>query len=286
MTCPAESTTFTADRTPSSDGARVVVITGASSGIGRAAARAFAARGDRLVLAARRVGELQRTLDLCGGAGRVVECDVADAAQVRALADSVERTEGACHVLVNNAGVGARMAFDDAAAVEVLEHVMTVNFFGAARATHALLPLLRRSSPSAIVNVSSVAGLVGAPNAAAYCASKFALTGFGESLHAALATQGVQVATVHPGPVVTEGWPHTALRARRGSGLLVAPLDDAARAIVRASEPGAHPARVVPRVYRLMVLGRALSPRMHHWLLRRTAHRLPAREPHRAVGSG
>ena len=261
--------------------ARVVVITGASSGIGRATAIAFAGRGDHVVLVARRADQLARTLELCGGRGRTFVADVADRGQVAALASSVREVEGACHVLVNCAGIGARMSFDGPQSLDRLEAVMGVNFFGAAYATAELLSLLEASAPgSAIVNVTSIAGIYATPGSPIYCASKFALNGFGESLYFALRPRGIHVANVQPGPIPTEGFPHEGLVASRGGGLLTASAEDVARLIVRSSRPGSNPSPVLPRLFRWGLPLRACAPRLYRAILVRASQRVQM--PHRA----
>lgn len=263
---------------------RVAVITGASSGIGRAAARAFARDGYHVVLVARREHELDRTLQMCGGRGRTFVADVADRDQVRAVAGSVAEHEGVCHVLVNSAGIGARVPFDGPDSLDVLEDVMRVNFFGPAYMMAELLPLLEASAPgSAIVNVSSVAGLIGSPGSPMYCASKFALTGMGESLHLALRGKGVQVATVQPGPVPTEGFPHERLVSTWRGRLLATDVDSTADLILRSARAGSSPMPVRPRLYHVPLLLRALAPRLYRAMVSRAAHRI--QQPHRVHDS-
>jgi short-subunit dehydrogenase len=246
----------------------VAVITGASSGIGRACARELSRRGYHVVLAARRKDELDRTLELCGGRGRSVVCDVTDSAQVRALAAGLAQHEGRCDVLVNNAGVGSRATFDGPGSMSVVRELTAINFTGAVECTAELLPLLRRADRPAIIAVSSVAGFVGFPGAPTYCASKFAMRGFFESLHYQLRRDGIHVVTVCPGPVPTEGWPHarlvsSGLRRR----LLTADADRVARVIARAI----HSKRavvIVPRIYSALLWLTNVAPPLRALALR------------------
>lgn len=257
---------------------RVVLVTGASSGIGRATAIAFARVGDRLVLAARREHELQVTLGACAAAagrpiadvGRIVICDVADPAQVDALAESLRAAEGRLDVLVNNAGIGTGgISIDGSdASVEAIEHVLAVNLLGPARLASRLVALLRQSPRAAIVNVSSVAGVVATARSPIYAASKFGLTGFSEGLHYELHALGIHVATVQPGPVPTPGWPHAdlvtgALRRR----LLTTTPERIARTIVRAAD-GRTTWPMLPRTYRALQLLKVLAPPLHRALFR------------------
>lgn len=243
---------------------RVCVVTGASSGIGREIAIAFARRGAHVVLVARRKEALERTLAVCGGRGRCIPCDVSDPVSLETLAADIANTEGACHVLVNNAGVGARgSSIDDADWPQVLKRVMSTNFTSAALLTHHLLPVLERSRPSSVVNVGSIAGLV--PTASPiYSASKFALVGFTESLAQQLRRRGVRVAAVHPGPVPTPGFPHLRLQQKLHGRLLIATAEQVAEQVVATAGRRGHPAAVVPRLYRLLPLLRAVAPRLYH----------------------
>lgn len=257
---------------------RVCVITGASSGIGRAAAIELSRRGWWVVLAARRADQLQATLDLCSGAGRAIACDVADVDQVAALAASVAETEGRCDALVNNAGVGARAQFTGPSSLERLREVMQVNFFGTAHATAHLLELLAAAPAAAIVNVSSVAGLYGAPGASMYCASKFAVTGFSEALAAQMAATRVRVVTIQPGPVVTEGWPHARLEARWYGRFVLVDSGAVGRAIARAAEGRGPAVRTMPRVFALGLVLKLLAPPLYRSVLRAGTTRTMADE--------
>lgn len=252
---------------------QVSVVTGASSGIGREVARQLAARGHHVVLVARRLDQLQRTLKLCDGHGRVHVCDVSDRASIRELARSVRETEGRCDLLVNNAGFGARVPFDGPDAIDVLDAVMATNFSGAAYLIAELMDLLERSAPSSIVNVSSVAGLLPLPGASMYCASKFALTGLSESLAAELHPRGIRVAVVHPGPVITEGWGHDALARSRARRLLVADVRRVARMIIAAGQPGHRAAPVVPATYHVGIRLRCTAPWAYRRIMQRVARR-------------
>lgn len=217
-----------------------------------------------MVLIARRAEELERTLAACGGSGRYVTCDVTDAGALAALAADIERHEGACHVLVNNAGVGARGAdIVDADWPQVLERVMATNFLSTALLTHFLLPLLERSRPASVVNVGSIAGLVPTVSPI-YSASKFAVAGFTESLAPQLRARGVRVAAVHPGPVPTPGFRHTRLAGKPYRHLLVASAEQVAERIVSSASHSGHPAPVVPRLYRALPVLRALAPRLYN----------------------
>lgn len=238
---------------------KVAVVTGASSGIGRATARELARRGVTVCAAARREDRLRELVEeLVGGPHSYVVTDVSDRAQVAHLAGHVESAYGRCDLLVNNAGISRGGVFSGPASVESLAEVMATNFFGAVYCTASLLPLLRASAPSGIVNVASIAGrlAVGSPS---YAASKFALVGWSECLHHQLAPLGVAVTLVEPGLIPTEGFPQRAYVESRLGRLLLGSEDGVARAI---ADSMARPKlqRVVPRWYYVLQLPRLLTP--------------------------
>jgi short-subunit dehydrogenase len=182
------------------------VLTGASSGIGRALAVDLAGRRARLVLASRdanRLDELVGQIRAAGGEAHAVPTDVADPAARARLVTEAVRLLGGLDVLVNNAGVGAMGFFADASE-ERLRRVFEINFFGATELTRLALPHLRHGGPAMIVNVSSVIGRRALPGCTEYCASKFALSGWSEGLRAELAPEGVHVLLVCPGVIATD----------------------------------------------------------------------------------
>jgi short-subunit dehydrogenase len=145
---------------------------------------------------------------------------------------------------------------------------MELNFDSVLRLTEALLPVLRRSAPSSIVNVSSVAGRVASPKQGAYAASKFALAGWTDSLHLEEKRNGVHVGLVLPGFVATEGFPQEPLVRNPATRWMVSTPEKVAAAIVDAG-PGGKAERIVPRPYAIVPLLRALAP----GLVRRGASR-------------
>ena len=161
-------------------------------------------------------------------------------------------------LLVNNAGASWRGEFADGGYANV-RRTMELNFDAVVRMTEALLPLLRRSSPSSIVNVSSTAGRVSRAGAGAYSASKFALAGWSDSLYAEEQAHGVHVGLVLPGFIATEGFPAEELRARALTRWLVSTPEKAAEAIVDAG-PGGRAERYVPRPYALAAVSRIVLP--------------------------
>jgi NAD(P)-dependent dehydrogenase (short-subunit alcohol dehydrogenase family) len=201
-----------------------VLITGCSSGFGRAAVSAFAGEGFTVLATARGLAarpELSRALE--GAPGRVhsLSLDVTDAAEREAIAATVRARPGGLDCLVNNAGYGLFGALEDCAP-DQLRRQMEVNFFGAALLTQALLPSLR-AARGRVINVSSMLGSVGFPLTSAYCASKFALEGLTEALALELRPHGVGVTLVEPGGYPTRfaanvEWGEGSLRAGSAYG--------------------------------------------------------------------
>lgn len=242
----------------------IALVTGASSGIGEATARRLAREpGARVVLVARREERLRALAAELGGATVIAADLLSDDAPGR-IARAVESEHGRLDLLVNNAGAAWRGQFGDAGWDNVRRH-MELNFDATVRLTEALLPLLRRSAPSAIVNVASTAGRVARANSGAYSASKFALVGWSDALHLEERPHGVHVGMVLPGFVATEGFPQAELRARALTRWMVSRPERVAAAIVAAG-PGGAPERYVPRPYWLAAALRIIAPR----LVRRT----------------
>lgn len=187
---------------------RVVIVTGASSGIGRQLALDFAERGSRLVISARRGDLLRNVAELCRGEGVEVEMMVGDLAE-RAFAESMvaralERF-GRLDVLVNNAGVPKHKHFYDVTP-EDIDYTMRVNFMAPAYLALAAIPAMLRQEEGCIVNISSGAGKLPPPREAVYAASKYAMTGFSEGMALDLAGSNIHVGVIHVGPIATEIW--------------------------------------------------------------------------------
>lgn len=237
------------------DRQRVAVVTGASSGIGEATARALAKGGWHCVLLARRAAELERLADETGGEWEI--CDVADRAQVDEVAARILERHPTIGLLVNNAGIPARGSFLDIDA-ELLERVTDVNYLGGVWCLRAFSPGLSRGSH--VVNVVSVAGTVAFAPAGAYAASKHAQLAFSRSVAALLRPQGIQVHTVMPGFVETEGFPQ---RSKLRSPFLrrfVIEAEDVADAILGAIEKNKAEVTVPWFPYRLASIGQAVVP--------------------------
>lgn len=238
----------------------VALVTGASSGIGAATARRLAREpGAELVLVARREDRLRALADELGGA-TVVAVDLVEPDSPARVAAAVEETHGRLDLLVNNAGAAWHATFAEAGYEGVRRH-MELNFDAVVRLTEALLPLLRRSAPSAIVNVSSIAGRAARRTSGAYSASKFALAGWSDALAVEERAAGVHVGLVLPGFVATEGFPQRELVSSPRTRWIVSTPERVAEAILDAG-PGGKAERYVPRPYWLAATARIVAPRL------------------------
>ncbi len=185
-----------------------VLITGASSGVGAALARRYAAGGATVGLIARRRDRLAGVLADCQHSSPAATMWVADLSDSAAIAPLALRTWdelGGIDVLVNNAAIPKRRKVTELDPDEV-EAVMRVNFFAPMRLTLAVLPRMLARGSGTIVNVASMGGRLGIVHETAYCASKFALSGWSESMAVDLHGTGVSVQLIQPGPVDTEIW--------------------------------------------------------------------------------
>ncbi len=184
---------------------KVVVITGASAGIGKLLAAELSKRGAKLVLASRDEQALALVAAECGGAARalVVPTDVGDPAQCERLVKRAVEAFGGIDVLVNNAGISMWARFDEITDLTVFERLMRVNYLGAVYCTHFALPWIKQRR-GLLVAVSSLTGKTGVPTRSAYGATKHAMQGFFDALRVELRDSGVDVLVVSPGFVATD----------------------------------------------------------------------------------
>jgi len=254
----------------------VVLITGASEGIGAACAAAFRRRGARLSLTARSREKLQTV----GGPDALITAgDITDAALRRLLIERTRETFGGVDILVNNAGAGLYTPSWQTS-MDAARRLFELNFFAALDLIQQAVPLMRERGGGMIVNVSSIAGKVPFPWLTLYCATKYALNALGDGLRMELAGSGIRVLTVCPGHVETgftahalEGRPPAAVTGRRWAAITA---EACAEAIARGIEREARTI-VVPRVGWLLVALARLAPRLLEGPLIRLA-RSPVRE--------
>jgi len=231
---------------------RRIILTGASEGIGRALALAFAAQKARIVLAARdasRLESLARECRASGGEAHAVPTDVANAHDCEWLIAESVRALGGVDVLVNNAGITMWSRFDALKDLEVFERLLEVNYLAPVRLTSLALPHLK-ASRGLMVAVASLAGLTGVPERTAYAGSKHALIGFCDSLRIELAGSGVDVCVVAPDFVVTET--HKRAMGPDGEPLGESPMQQSR--IMTAAECAARIVRGIDRRERLVLM--------------------------------
>jgi short-subunit dehydrogenase len=238
--------------------AKTAVITGSSSGIGEALARRLASDGWRLLLVARRADRLDA---LASELGAVYEAaDLTDPEDVARVAARAESEFDRLDLLVNNAGGNRKRGeFGDSDyGYAYVREIMDQNFDSAVRVTEALLPFLRRSAPSAVVNVGSIAGRIARPRMGAYNAAKFALNGWTEGLHYEEKPHGVHVGLVTPGFIATEGFPQAQLTGKAMTRWMVGTTEQAVDAILKAA--GGKAEVSVPAWYGLLPRLRYTTP--------------------------
>ena len=235
----------------------LVLITGASQGIGAAIAKTFAqeVKGVRLALVARNVKNLQSVAKACHKVARVVpnapsskraqtsalgtmrstapsatievfECDVGNEASVALMAAAVRQAFGPPDVVINNAGAFTMAPFADTMVTE-FDRLIAVNLRSAFLVTQAFLPAMLKRKSGDIFFMSSIAGLGAYPNAAAYCAAKFGVTGLAQVLRAETKAHGIRVCCVHPGATWSPSWEKSGVKPER-----IMPAEDIARAIL------------------------------------------------------
>lgn len=253
-------------QSPKRPSSKVVVISGASSGIGRATAEAFAQTGAKLVLASRDAETLEEVAEVCRGYGAEVmtkRADVTEFAQLRDLAVSALAFGGRIDTWVSNAGVGAVGAFHEVPP-EVHERIIRTNLVGHMNDALAVLPVFLQQERGVFVNVISLGGFAAAPYAAAYSASKFGLRGFAEALRGELTPHpGIHICDIYPSFVDTPGISHGANYVGRRLSApppLLDPRHVAARIVRLSRRP--RPTTMVGVPTALVRLAHAVSPQL------------------------
>jgi len=255
---------------------QIILITGASNGIGRCLALDFAARGAIVVGCGRSLERLQATaaeMQRTSPLSTAIQCDVAELDQVRAMVTGVLAKFGKIDILINNAGIGMRKPFADTP-IEMIEELMRTNYFGVVYCTHEALPSMIARGSGHIVNISSVAGKIGTPNIAGYCASKFAMNGLSESLYYELAPHGVTVSVICPGPVRTDFNKSFADTPPKSPEALVVCAEFVSAAVIKAIENSRFEV-VLPRGLALICWVKRMAPNLFRALADRNfRHRI------------
>lgn len=198
---------------------KVVIVTGASSGIGEATAREFAKHGAKIVLAARRVDKLESLSQEISGMGTGAETLVvqADLSKLEDIQNMIQQTLGKFNridVLVNNAGFGRLDWLENLDPIKDIQAQMDVNVMGVIQTTRQVLPVMMKQRTGSIINMCSMAGLVGTPTYTIYAASKHAVHGFSEALRREVKPWGIDVSLIYPGGVVTEFTQHAGIKRK------------------------------------------------------------------------
>jgi short-subunit dehydrogenase len=250
------------------------IVTGASSGIGRALAMELARQGAAQVIVARReerLRELAGQIHALGARVEIVAGDVTDPAVRQRALDAARDGLGGLDVLVNNAGIGAMGPFETADP-DRLRRVMEVNFFSLVEMIRLSLPLLKQGNRPIVVNVSSILGHRGTPHSSEYSASKFAVQGFSEAIRAEFVRHAIDVLVVSPGTTETEFFDKVIERTGEPSWPQHRPVspEKVARQAVRAIRRGRH--EIIPYFWgRVLCWLNRLSPRLVDALMARYA---------------
>lgn len=249
---------------------KTVMITGASSGIGKGLALEIAARGGRLGLIARREDVLKEIVDEIkqhNGTAVAISADVRDANALKQAADRVRAELGPIDVLIANAGVGVT---DHGAKLDpqVVADVININVLGAVNSAAAVLPEMVERKSGQLVAIASLAGYRGLPKSAAYCASKAALSSFFESLRIDLRHTGVTVSIIYPGFIKT---PLTSGRQAKMPYLME--LDDGVKKIVTAIEKGKKSYAFPWQLATLVRSSLIMPPSLYDWIAERNSFR-------------
>ncbi len=240
---------------------KVVLITGASSGIGRASAILFAKKGANIILVARskeKLEQVEEDLKKFNVSTLVCECDVSDKSQVKKMSETVLEKYPSIDILVNNAGF-AIYGYVSNLTTEEIESQMATNYFGMIYCIKNFLPSMIKKKSGHIVNVASVAGSFGLPGIASYCASKFAMLGFSEGLKHELKGTGIGVTVVSPIMVRTNFFDHKSFEKMPKYSPTSLSAETVAKAILRAAN-SPRLEIIVPSIVRIAVWIKSTFP--------------------------
>ncbi len=218
----------------------ICVITGASSGIGEATARALVAEGAQVILVARSADKIEKLSEELGTKATAMPTDVGDAEAVTQLFERIKKDYGAVDLMFNNAGVGYNDPFSESKPAEWKKQI-DANLYGVLNCTHAAIPLMKGREAPMISTVSSVGGRFGVPGWSVYCATKFAVVGFHDTLRKELGGDGFRVSLIEPGATYTN-WgfnvSEEAMRERRDKVDALYPEDVANSLVYAFAQPG------------------------------------------------
>ena len=252
----------------------VVLITGASSGIGAETARLFARHGYAVILAARSLDKLQALeaeITATGGCARAIRADITRIEDIDNLITESLNEFGGIDILINNAGIGHLDWLENLEPVAGVEDQIRTNLVGTIQVTRAVLPHMMRRRRGHIINVDSISGLIGTPTYSIYAASKFGLRGFSEALRRELHLWGISVSAIYPGSVRNEFGHRAGIRRKTSlstPGWLKLDSEDVAQALFRLAR---RPRRrlVIPGVMSALVWLNVLAPGLIDWVIQK-----------------
>jgi short-subunit dehydrogenase len=246
---------------------KVVIVTGASSGIGEATAREFGREGAKVVLAARRVDKLQTLAQEIGAMSTgaqayVVQADLSKLEDIQKLVTDTIAIFGRIDVLVNNAGFGRLDWLENLDPVKDIQAQIDVNVMGVIQTTRQVLPVMIAQRSGSIINMCSMAGLVATPTYSIYAASKHAVHGFSEALRREVKPWGIDVSLIYPGGVVTEFTQHAGIKRKTNAKtpkFMLLTAEQVAQAVVKLVR---HPRRmwVIPWLWSVTVFMNRFLP--------------------------
>jgi len=218
---------------------KVVIVTGASSGIGEATAREFGREGAKVVLAARRVDKLQalaEEINKMGTEAFVVQADLSKLEDIQKLVSETLNKFNRIDILVNNAGFGRLDWLENLDPVKDIQAQIDVNVMGVIQTTRQVLPVMIKQRSGSIINMCSMAGLVATPTYTIYAASKHAVHGFSEALRREVKPWGIDVSLIYPGGVVTEFTQHAGIKRKTNAktpNFMLLTAEQVAQAVVK-----------------------------------------------------
>jgi short-subunit dehydrogenase len=246
---------------------KVVIVTGASSGIGEATARKFGSEGAKVILAARRVDKLQTLAQeinsmRTGAETLVVQADLSQLEDIKSMIMQTLEKFGRIDVLVNNAGFGRLDWLENLDPIKDIQAQIDVNVMGVIQTTRQVLPVMMKQRRGSIINMCSMAGLVGTPTYTIYAASKHAVHGFSEALRREVKPWGIDVSLVYPGGVVTEFTQHAGIKRKTNAStpkFMVLTAEQVGEAVVKLVR---HPRRmlIIPWLWSVTVFMNKFLP--------------------------